>query len=247
VGANLPDPQGVGTILDDDAPSLSANELTHGADELQNLGPGTGPAPGQNVFRFAQPARSSFEVLVDATSGDIGPAVFVERLASDNATVLQTGAAVGTGQSRSLRWQNALSSTVLNQSIRVRSNGCTVGCGADDVYRIRAYDTTYSIPRFNNSASQLTVLVLQNRTASTVNANAYFWSASGSLLYTYPLTLAARATLVLNTSSITALVGKSGAVTIAHDAGFGGLAGKGVALEPATGFSFDTLLIPRWP
>ena len=32
---------------------------------------------------------------------------------------------------------------------------------------------------------------------------------------------------------------------MSHTCGYGGLAGKAVALEPATGFTFDTSLIPR--
>jgi hypothetical protein len=36
-------------------------------------------------------------------------------------------------------------------------------------------------------------------------------------------------------------------VTVAHAAPFGALAGKTVALEPSTGFSFDSPLLPRLP
>jgi hypothetical protein len=36
-------------------------------------------------------------------------------------------------------------------------------------------------------------------------------------------------------------------MSIAHDARYGDLTGKTVALEPATGFSFDTPLVPRTP
>jgi hypothetical protein len=39
--------------------------------------------------------------------------------------------------------------------------------------------------------------------------------------------------------------GESGTLTISHDAGYGGLVGKAVALEPATGFAFDTPLIAK--
>lgn len=34
----------------------------------------------------------------------------------------------------------------------------------------------------------------------------------------------------------------SGSVTIAHDAGYGGLSGKLVTADPAAGFAFDTPL-----
>jgi hypothetical protein len=53
-----------------------------------------------------------------------------------------------------------------------------------------------------------------------------------------PLNLARKALQVLNTSTIAA--GTSGSITIVHDSGYGDLSAKSVALEPATGFSFDT-------
>jgi hypothetical protein len=34
-------------------------------------------------------------------------------------------------------------------------------------------------------------------------------------------------------------------VTVVHDAPYGALAGKTVALEPSTGFSFDSPMLPR--
>lgn len=61
----------------------------------------------------------------------------------------------------------------------LRSGGCAK-CKKDALYRIRAFETTYRLSRFNNTGSQVTVL-----------------------------------------------------------------AGKGIALEPATGFAFDTALESR--
>jgi hypothetical protein len=39
--------------------------------------------------------------------------------------------------------------------------------------------------------------------------------------------------------------GQSGTITLASDGRYGDLAGKTVALEPATGFSFDSPMVPR--
>jgi hypothetical protein len=52
--------------------------------------------------------------------------------------------------------------------------------------------------------------------------------------------LAAKQVLVLNAGTVSGVAGSSGAVTVAHDGRYGDLAAKVVALEPATGFSFDT-------
>jgi hypothetical protein len=241
-GPPIADSQGQGTILDDDAPSLSSAELTHGGAELYSL-ESTGVAD-LDYFRVAQAPYSSYEALVDATSGDVVPVV-LERLGADNVTVLGTGVATGTGGARSLRWRNALSAPVVSHHLRVRSGGCTTTCGADDLYRIRFYDTTFSILRFNNSGSQMTVVILQKPGALAVSGAIHFWSAGGALLATQPFTLGARATLVLNTTTLGVLMGTSGTVTVAHDGGYGALAGKAVALEPATGFSFDSPMVPR--
>ena len=45
---------------------------------------------------------------------------------------------------------------------------------------------------------------------------------------------------VLNTASVSGVGGQGGTMTVSHDAAFGELAGKTVALEPSTGFSFDS-------
>jgi hypothetical protein len=236
-GATIADGQGVGTISDDDALPLSGLELSHGAALTRDL------AAGGDDFRMAQAPRASYEVLVDAAAGDMAP--IVQRLAADQSTILQTAAPVGTGTSRSLRWQNTSASVVQNQPIRVRSSQCSTDCGPGDAYRVRAWDTTYSVPRFNNGGSQVTVLLLQNATPRPLSGRAHFWSPSGSLLAFHDFTLDPRAASTLNTSGVPGLAGQSGSVTIAHDGGYGALAGKAVALEPASGYSFDSLLVPR--
>jgi hypothetical protein len=113
------------------------------------------------------------------------------------------------------------------------------------VYRVRAYETTLGAPRFNNSASQVTVLQLQNPTPSAVGGTVYFWSPSGALLDSQPFGLAPHATFVLNTATVAGLAGQSGTLTVGNDGRYGELTGKAVALEPATGFVFDTPLTAR--
>jgi hypothetical protein len=243
--ATVGDAQGRGTILDDDAPSLSSNELVHGATQVADLAADPGPAADEDLYRLAQQPRASYELVIDGTSGDIGPGVLLQRLASDNATVLQTSTAVGTGSSRSLRWENVIPGKVTGQHIRVRSGQCTTGCGVDDVYRIRAYETTYSIPRFNNAGSQATVLLLQNPTTYTITGHAYFWDGAGALLYSQAFSLAPKALFGLGTATIPALQGKGGTITVANEGRYGDLTGKAIALEPATGFSFDSPMVPR--
>jgi hypothetical protein len=239
-GATIADAQATGAIADDDAPPLAGVELAHGTVLVRSL---QGTA-GQETFRLAQAPRASYEVLLDAASGDVSPVLF-ERLAADQSTVLQASSAIGTGTGRRLAWQNTSASAVSNQALRVRSTGCTTDCGADDTFRVSARETTYAVPRFNNSGSQGTVLVVQNATDRAVAGRAYFWSGTGTLLGSQPFTLAARGAYVLSTATVPGVAGQGGSVTIAHDGGYGALAGKAVALEPATGFSFDSPMVSR--
>jgi uncharacterized repeat protein (TIGR01451 family) len=221
-------------------------ELAHGTNAVFDLA-AVGGMAAEHVFLISQKPLSSYEVVIDATSGDIGAGAgpLLQRIGSDGTTVLQDSTPVGPGPSRSLRWRNATSATIEDQTVRVRSASCGTDCGPDDVYRIRAYETTGSVPRFNNSGTQVTVLVLQNPTNDTVAGEIYFTAPSGTQVGVHPFSLAPKATLVLNTTTVPGVAGASGAITVAHDGRYGDLSGKTVALEPATGFSFDSALEPR--
>jgi hypothetical protein len=221
------------------------NELVHGSDQIHDLGALPGPAPDEDWYRIGQKAFASYEVTVDATSGDIGAGVLVQRFASDGTTVVQTAVPVTTGlnYSQSLRFINGAALPIDDQYIRVVSSGCTTDCGSDDVYRLRAFETTQSVPRFNNAGSQVTVLLLQNPSGYQITGTIYFWSTTGTLAGQQAFNLPAKNMLVLNTAGVVPGVG--GAITIANDGRYGDLAGKTVALEPATGFSFDSPMVPR--
>jgi len=237
VNATIGDGQGLGTIVDDDSGgSLSSNELNHGAAQRADL------SVRPDYYRLGQRPHSSYEVVIDGTSGDSVPVV-LDRLAGDNVTVLQTASPIALGDSVSLRWQNTTAATIVNQTLRV-DGACAAGCGTDDVYRIRAFETTYRVPRFNNTGSQVTVLLLQNPSGYAVAGTVWLWNSAGSLLGSQPFVLAARATLVLNTASVPGAAGQGGTMTVSHDGRYGDLAGKTVALEPSTGFSFDAPMVP---
>lgn len=228
----------------DNTSAGTENELIHGGDQLHDLGVLAGNIPDEDWYRIGQKAYASYEVTVDATSGDIGAGVLLQRFAADGSTVVQTAAPVTAGLnfSQSLRWMNTTGVEEVDQFVRVQSSFCNTDCGPDDVYRIRSYETTQSIPRFNNSATQITVLILQNPSAYPIAGNIHFWNTTGTPVGTQPFSLAAKNTLVLNTSSVAA---GAGAITIANDGRYGDLSGKTVALEPATGFSFDSPMVPR--
>jgi hypothetical protein len=168
------------------------------------------------------------------------------RLDAAGATILQMSedANVGTaglGFSSALRWQNT-STAIDQQFLRVESAFCGTDCGAEHQYHIRFYETTVSVPRFNNAGGQVTVLIVQNSTGWTrpIAGTVYFHNAAGTLVGSTTFSLPANAALVLNTGTVPGVAGVSGTIKVAHDDGYGNLAIKSVALEPATGFSFDS-------
>lgn len=221
-----------------DGGPTTVTELSHGSEQTHDLK--GKKAADQDWWRIHQDPYASYEVVVDGATAAVTP-IALDRIASDGTTVLQSAVTVGAGGVRSLRWENAAATAVGDQLIRV--TGACTKCARDDVYRIRFYETTYSVPRFNNGGTQVTVLTVQNPTAYPVTGNARFWDATGALVGTNAFDLAPKASAVMNTSAT--VPNASGSVTIAHDARYGDLAGKAIGLEPATGFSFDTPMVAR--
>jgi Calx-beta domain/Hydrazine synthase alpha subunit middle domain len=235
---------GIGTIVDDDGVAASPiSGLAHGAARQLDLAPLPGPVANAHAFVVQQEPRSSYEVVVDAVSGDLQP-LSLQRLSASNS-LLQNSSGSGIGHSRSLRWVNATSTAVGSERIAVASGGCSTTCGADDVYRLRFYETTAFLPRFNNVGSQLSVLILQNPSSTPVTGQIYFWNPQGALVGSAGFTLSVRGSINLNTTTVPGAAGQSGTITIAHDAPYGVLTGKTVSLDPSSGLSFDTPLVAR--
>jgi uncharacterized repeat protein (TIGR01451 family) len=236
---------GTGRILDDDGAAITLLPLRHGIVRHHDLAP-VGGVAARDLYLLESSPRSSYEVVVDAASGDVGrgqgPAL--ERLAPDLTDVLQDSTAVGVGPSRSLRLENA-AATPREDYVGVRSASCDTSCGADDTYRVRAWETTLAGARFNNAGNQTTVLVLHNPTATSVSGHVWLWRGNGLLVGSLPFALVPHQTLVQNTAGVSGAAGVTGSVTVSHDGPYAGLVGKTVALEPTTGFSFDTPLTSR--
>jgi hypothetical protein len=232
-------------IQDDNDDSIGTdNELLHGTTQTHDLGVRPGPLADEDWYLMPQKRQASYEVIIEGTSGDIGAGgVALERIASDGTTVLQTAGPAVTGSfvNRALRWANTTSSTVVNEFIRVSGGLCGTACGSDDVYTIRVHETTVNLARFNNSGGQTTIVLTQNACERPVNATFFYWNTAGTLLQTSSLAgHPSKALSVVNVATFPALVGQSGSVTVTHDGGYGALVIKAVAVEPATGFSFDT-------
>jgi ELWxxDGT repeat protein len=241
--ATVPDVPALGVILDDDGiASAPPRELSHGVTYRGDLAPPAGRTQDRDFYVLLQQPRSSYELVIDEVSGDAAP-LQVRRVSDANTAVFQEAQPVGTGGSLSLRWQSTISSPSAHEHVRVESPGCGSTCGADDVYRLRFYETTLRAPRVNNTSGQVTAVIVSNTAPVPVAGGIHLSSQSGTLVGTLSLQLEPHATLVYDLSQ--SVVAFSGSLSIAHDGPYGALVGKVVALEPATGFSFDTPLTSR--
>lgn len=230
------------------------NELIPGTTQQHDL-QAVGGVADQDWYLVSQKPYSSYEVIVDGLSeavASIPPTtaadpVQVQLVDNLGGNLLLSTGVTEIGSSRSLRIRNSTSTENSSQYIRVQPsvNGCNLNCTSDAVYRITMRETTIFAPRFNNSGTQLTVVMLQNTHNATVNYAVRFYNTAGALLASATGNIGARGGVVLSTPTIPGLAGLSGTMTVDHSAPYGALIGKSVALEPSTGFSFDTPFVPR--
>jgi len=236
--------------------TYSYNQLLHGAVQTHDLqGTSTVTTPSDLDFSFvAAQARHSYEVRVFNASACFVPGVpgtcaRLDRVSDDGLTVVTPGFApdgggpplAGVPGWMAVRWTPGV-----DQFDFIRVYG-PIGAGEVDTriqYDIQLLDTTYLVPRWNNSGTQVTIFLIQNGSTDPVNGNVFFYNAAGALLATQSLSLAANGLQAISTAAIVELAGASGTAAITHDGGYGALSGKAVALEPATGFAFDTQITP---
>jgi hypothetical protein len=235
---------------DDDASTSSV--LSHGLTQFHDL-EAVGGVEDLDWIAVPTIARHSYEVRVSGNlawdAGICGTCAQVERVTAGGAVLTEDVSTVNEGNGgpiesndRSIRWI-APSTNSLESFIRVRGS-LIFSETANSIYQIRGYDTTYGVPRWNNSNGQITVFLITNMVDASVSGDIHFYNTAGTLLVSHPFTIPKHGLFVVSTGSIGALTGLSGHAQVAHTAGYGGLTGKAVALEPATGFSFDTPFVP---
>jgi hypothetical protein len=238
-----------GTALCVDDAASNCNQLTHGQPQTHDLQ----GAVGADVDFMTVETRNRHSYEVRAFNSNqpwTAPGTInttkVDRV-NAAGTVLTAGFAPdGTGATgivanwNAVRW---IGTANQRDFIRVVSN-LEFASNANDQYDIELLDTTYFVPRWNSSGGQVTVMLIQNTQSVAVTGSVFFYSNAGALLHTEPLNVPVNALQVINTGSIPALAGSSGHAHIAHLGGWGALSTKAVALEPATGFSFDTVGAP---
>jgi hypothetical protein len=226
----------------DDGDCNTNVELVHGAIQRHDLQALIGIVPDTDFALVQQRAYRSYEVRVSNSALGLAGLASPPARVDCNGTVLTAGVP-SEGAARdavSIGWHASADGPTY-----IRTGGFLAGSVSQ--YDIQLLDTTYSIPRFNNSATQQTVLLLQNLRASTVTGGIVYFGPGGgsSPLFLQGFTIAAHGLLVFNTAASPQVAGLSGSIHVFHTAGYGGLDGKAVALEPATGFTFDTPLAAK--
>lgn len=227
------------------------SEIAPGALQVHDM-EGVGGVADQDWFRISQKPYSSYEVLVDGLTGGLSPVPVTVpgtelgvHLVRAGGSVVPSNALGASGSARVLYFRNETGTLIEDERIRVANPLCAGACLATEQYRIRLFDTTYGISRFNNSATQVTVLVIQNTSDRVVYFNAHFFDANGVLQGTHSQNIPPFGAAVVNSSGLPGLAGKSGSIVVNNDGRYGVLTGKAVSLEPATGFAFDTQMVAR--
>jgi hypothetical protein len=230
------------SVSDQDDDQFTDNELVHGGSQIHDLA-GEGGVADQDWYKITTFPFSSHEVVMDGVTGDVSTGQSLDRVDATGA-VLSSGVGLpgGSSYSLSLRWQNT-TSTGTHEFVRVTGAQCGSSCNTLDQYSVRYWETSASLSRFNNSGSQVTVLLLQNPAAYTIAGRIVYWSAAGGLITSQTFSAGAKQLVTIATAGVTGAT--SGSITITHNGRYGDLQGKSVALEPTTGFSFDTPMVYR--
>ena len=231
----------------DQTSATTRNLLLHAAPAQEHDLQNQSSVPDHDWFVLNVTGNRSFEVrIVNTTRTTLTADPTNLRRHAADGSVLQTSVPLGTSTNayaRTLRWIEA--SRPVSTHIHVTNAdpvNPTLPAGANAKYTIKLYETTLYCPRYNNSGSQVSVLIVQH-SAPEVGSCSYtarFNAANGTETGATTLALDTEQMSVINTAALTGLPGTSGSAFIAHTCGVGGLKAKLVALEPATGFSFDT-------
>lgn len=223
------------------------NEITPGSVQEHDM-----EGDDEDWIILSQRPYSSYEVRVDGmgdgltlTTGS-GDLLAVDLVESDGTVVASGYNMNPAGVDRRITFSNDTATANNDQQIRVSSPACAPACSAaGSGYTLRLFDTTYNVSRFNNGGTQTTVAILQNSLDSSVSGTLYLFNPAGTLLGSQGVSINGHGVAVVNTAGIPGAAGVAGSMILTNSGGYGGLSGKAIALEPSTGFTFDTIMTSR--
>lgn len=234
----------------DDTASSTRNVLWHTAPvQVHDLKAQHGVAD-DDWFRIYPRALRSYEAQIVNITGDGNTWTNrIKRYGADGVTLLQNGVALDEGGLlTTLRWIHGSRSSP--EFLRVLAG--SVSPSSASQYSIQLRETTLYCPRYNDSGSQTSVLLIQRTDPDSSNPCSYevrFNSSTGVEVGSAAGTLASAGAgnvlSVIQTGTVPGVGGTSGSAFVAHTCGFGGINAKVVQLEPSTGFSFDTSCTTR--
>jgi hypothetical protein len=221
------------------------NTLRHGSEQVHDMTGTVGGGGDQDWYLLPAHPFSSYELVLDGMTGELDfvPAS-VQRFVTGGTAPEQSAEVLEAGGVLSMRWFGPVVPGPVSEFVRVQGASCGTTCDTNDRYRVRFFDTTYTIPRFNNSGTQATVLLLQNATDRSCILTMYFLRQDGTLISASSAGIVNPHQLLVVPTANT-MPGQSGSVRVGHTCGYGGLTGKAVSIEPSTGFTFDTALQHR--
>jgi hypothetical protein len=232
------------SVVGNDGGIGTSNALFHGSEQVHDLP--SGNQPDQDWYLASTRPFSSYQVVVYGLSGPVTNTASVLLMNASGTQVLQNAVASDSGRLRSLQWHVGLAAAPITSFVKVEDPECRTfpsDCNAAR-YRIRLYDTTYTVPSVDNTGTRSSVLFVQNTTDRPCSVAHHYFDDAGIYVASGPLTaLAAYGQSVLATAA--AFPGRSGAARVTHTCGYGGLSGKVVTTDAADGASFDTALVHR--
>ena len=229
----------VGAIKDNTA-ATTRNELARGEWQMHDL-EAIGGVADEDWYDVPTTSFRTYQVAIGQVTGDapIDNADFLTLWDAAGTTLLATANAAAGATSKVIRFDSQAGT-----SFRVRVKG-SVGSTATARYAINVVESTMYCPRYNNSGTQSSVVIIQNTTNGPCSVGISFIIEDGTSSQFTAGTVPSAGTLVVAGGSVAGVPGTTGRVQILPNlpnrCSPSALKAKVVALEPSTGFSFDTL------
>lgn len=223
------------TVKDNTA-ATTRNLLQRGVNQIHDL-QAVGGVADEDWFVLGLQAYRQHQIYVTEVTGDtpVDNVDFLELWDATGTTLLQQATIGLAGVEKLIRFFSGPDTAF---RIRVKGNA---NSPATSRYSISLTESTMYCPRYNNAGTQVSVLIAQNTTNGSCGIGVEFFDEAGTFITSHQGSFNGSGMLVLSVGSIPMLAGTKGSVRLQPYCSPSGVKAKMVALEPATGFSFDTL------